>query len=100
METNLRSDDRFVEDEGWHKARDNYSKFIEDNKDRKVLFLELGVGYNTPGIIKVPFMQMTYRFNDAIYVCINKGDNYIPDEIKDKSLVLDEDISKVIGLLK
>ena len=100
METNLRSDDRFVEDEGWHKARDNYSKFIEDNKDRKVLFLELGVGYNTPGIIKVPFMQMTYRFNDAIYICINKGDNYIPDEIKDKSLVLDEDISKVIGLLK
>ena len=99
METNLRVDDRFVEDDGWHKAKDNYSKFLNDNKDKKILFLELGVGFNTPGIIKIPFMQMTYQFKNANYVCINKGDNYVPSEIKDRSLVIDADISEVIKAL-
>ena len=100
METNLRSDDRFVEDDGWHQAANNYSKFLEENKNKKVLFLELGVGWNTPAIIKYPFMQMTYKFKDANYVCINKGDNYIPKEIKDKSILIDDDLSEIINILK
>ena len=97
MDTNLRSDGRFVEDEGWHKAAERYSNFIRENKDKKILFLELGVGWNTPGIIKYPFMQMTYSFKDAYYVCINKGYNEVPKEIKEKSLVIDADLNEIIN---
>ena len=96
MTTNLRADDKFVEDEGWHKAAANYSDFIEKNKDKKLLLLELGVGWNTPAIIKYPFIRMAYQLKNARYVCINKGDNYLPEEIKDKSIVIDDDIAKVI----
>ena len=97
MTTNLRADDKFVEDEGWHKAAANYSDFVEKNKDKKLLLLELGVGWNTPAIIKYPFIRMAHQLKNARYVCINKGDNYIPTEIADKSTVLDEDIAKVIS---
>ena len=100
MTTNLRCDDKFVEDDGWHKAAENYQKFLEDNKNKKILFLELGVGWNTPVIIKYPFIRMTHQFNKAYYVCINKGDNYVPDEIKSKSLIIDDDIKKIIELIK
>ena len=100
MTTNLRSDDRFVEDDGWHKAAKRYSDFLEENKDKKVLFLELGVGWNTPGIIKYPFMRYTYQYKNAFYVCVNKGENYIPDEIKEKSLLIDDDLNKVIKALE
>ena len=96
MTTNLRADDKFVEDEGWHKAAANYSDFVEKNNDKKLLLLELGVGWNTPAIIKYPFIRMAHQFKNARYVCINKGDNYVPNEIADKSTVLDEDIAKVI----
>ena len=100
MTTNLRCDDKFVEDDGWHKAAENYQKFLEDNKNKKILFLELGVGWNTPVIIKYPFIRMTHQFNNAYYACINKGDNYVPDEIKSKSLIIDDDIKKLIELIK
>ena len=100
MTTNLRCDDKFVEDDGWHKAAKNYQNFLEDNKNKKILFLELGVGWNTPVIIKYPFIRMTYQFNNAYYACINKGDNYVPDEIKSKSLIVNEDIKKLIELIK
>jgi len=96
MSMNLRSDNPFVEDEGWHEASHRYEKFLNENKDKKILFLELGVGWNTPGIIKYPFMRMTYGFKDAFYVCINKGFNRIPEEIKDKSIVLDDDINLLV----
>ncbi len=96
MTTNLRCDDKFVEDEGWHDAAHRYEQFLNDNKDKKILFLELGVGWNTPGIIKYPFMRMTYNFRDAFYVCINKGFNRIPEEIKNKSIVLDDDINLLV----
>ena len=96
MMPNLRSDDRFVEDDGWKEAAKRYEDFLNKNKDKKVLFLELGVGFNTPTIIKYPFMRMTYGFKKAYYVCINKGYNQIPDEIKDKSLLINDDISKII----
>lgn len=100
MTTNLRCDDKFVEDDGWHKAAENYQKFLEDNKNKKILFLELGVGWNTPVIIKYPFIRMTHQLNKADYVCINKGHNYVPDEIKSKSLIIDDDIKKIIELIK
>ncbi|MCR4874890.1 MAG: Sir2 silent information regulator family NAD-dependent deacetylase [Clostridia bacterium] len=100
MSTNLRADDTFVQDDGWYKASDRYYKFINDNKDKKVLFLELGVGWNTPGIIKIPFIQMTHQCKDAYYVVINKGDNYIPKEIEAKAIVINDDINAVISSLQ
>ena len=98
MTTNLRSDDRFVEDEGWRKAAIRYTDFLEKNSEKRVLFLELGVGFNTPSVIKYPFIRMTFQFPDAFYVCINKGRNYIPDEIADKSMVIDDDIASVLEI--
>lgn len=100
MMPNLRSDNRFVEDNGWKEASKRYEDFLNKNKDKKVLFLELGVGFNTPVIIKYPFIRMTYNFRNAFYVCINKGFNQIPDEIKDKSLLINDDISKIIKEIK
>ena len=100
MTINLRCDDKFVEDDGWHKASKNYQCFLENNKNTNILFLELGVGWNTPVIIKYPFIKMTYQLNRAHYVCINKGENYIPNEIEAKSLIIDADIKKIINLIK
>lgn len=100
MEMNLRCDDTFAEDDGWHKARENYIRFLDENKDKKILFLELGVGYNTPAVIKYPFWDMTYRYKNAFYVCINRGYNEIPKEIQHKALILDEDIAEVFRQLK
>ncbi len=98
MVPNLRSDERFVEDEGWHKSALNYQKFLKENESKKVLFLELGVGYNTPSIIKYPFWQMTKLNPLSHYVCINKNETYIPKEIKDRSIIINEDINDVINI--
>ena len=97
MDTNLRKDNLFVEDEGWQEASKRYSDFIRENRNKKILFLELGVGFNTPGIIKYPFMRMTNTFKDAFYICINKGEAYLPDELKNKSLAIDGDIAKIVA---
>ena len=96
MSMNLRSDDTFVQDDGWYKAATNYQNFINKYKDKNIVFLELGVGYNTPGIIKYPFIQMTYSFKKAFYVCVNKGENYLPKELLDKAIILQEDIALVV----
>lgn len=96
---NLRSDDKFVEDEGWHKAAARYEDYIRKH-DGKVLYLELGVGYNTPGIIKYPFWQMTAKNPDATYACINYDDAECPDLIKDRAILIEGDIGKVLEDLK
>ena len=93
---NLRADSTFVEDEGWHIAAGRYSDFLRRHRNLKVLFLELGVGMNTPGIIKYPFWQMTAENSDAVYVCINYGEAYVPDEIKKKSICINGDIGEVL----
>lgn len=95
MTMNLRSDDSFVEDEGWHRAAEKYADFL-DTRNGRILYLELGVGYNTPVIIKYPFWQMTARNPQATYACINYGDVGCPAEIKKQSICIDEDIGKVI----
>lgn len=95
MTMNLRSDDRFVEDEGWHQASERYVAFLR-NRKAEVLFLELGVGYNTPGIIKYPFWQMTAKDPDAVYACINKEEAFCPEEIRDRAVCIDADIGTVI----
>ena len=96
MTMNLRSDDKFVEDDGWHKAAERYENFLRERKNQKLLFLELGVGYNTPVIIKYPFWQMTLNNPNAIYACINYGDAVCPAEIEKQSICIDSDIGKVI----
>ena len=97
---NLRSDNRFVEDEGWHSAAERYENFLRTRTNLQLLFLELGVGYNTPGIIKYPFWQMTARNPKATYACINYGEAVCPDEIKRQSICIDNDIAKVLEDLK
>ena len=96
MRMNLRADSTFVEDEGWHIAAERYSDFLRRHRNLKALFLELGVGMNTPGIIKYPFWQMTAENSDAVYVCINYGEAYVPDEIKKKSICINGDIGEVL----
>ena len=94
---NLRSDDKFVEDEGWHRAAERYEDFLRTRAGQKILFLELGVGYNTPVIIKYPFWQMTAKNPNAIYACINQGQAICPAEIRHKSICIDGDISNAIN---
>ena len=93
---NLRSDDRFVEDEGWHAAAERYANFLRTREGQKILFLELGVGYNTPVIIKYPFWQMTAKNPRATYACINRGEVFCPDEIADRAICVDGDIGEAI----
>lgn len=96
MAMNLRADDTFVQDEGWYLASERYSDFLRRHKDMKVLFLELGVGMNTPGIIKYPFWQMTYNNPNAHYVSINYGEAFAPSEIKDRSICINADIGSTL----
>ena len=93
---NLRADDSFVEDEGWHKASETYYKFLQTHKDNHTLFLELGVGANTPIIIKYPFWQMTMENEKAMYACINYGEAFCPREIEDRSICIDGDIGEML----
>ena len=94
---NLRSDDKFVEDEGWHRAAERYESFLRTHANEKILFLELGVGYNTPVIIKYPFWQMTAKNPNATYVCINQGQAICPLEIRHKSICINYDILSIIN---
>ena len=96
---NLRADNSFVEDEGWHRAAENYQDFLRSRKG-KILFLELGVGYNTPGIIKYPFWQMTARNPQAVYACINYGEAVCPDAIRERAVCIDGDVGAVIAEMK
>ena len=98
MTMNLRSDDKFVEDEGWHEAAERYENFLRTRKG-KVLFLELGVGYNTPVIIKYPFWNMTAKNPDATYTCINYGEAVCPEDIKDRAICIDGDIGGALHRL-
>lgn len=99
MSMNLRADDTFVEDEGWNKAAGRYEDFLNENKDGKIVYLELGVGGNTPGIIKYPFWKMTYANPKAVYVCINKGEAQVPGEIEKQSICVNNDIYEVLKSL-
>lgn len=96
MSMNLRADATFVEDEGWHEAAARYSRFINEKALKRTLFLELGVGANTPGIIKYPFWQMTAANPLATYACVNFGEAVAPREIVARSILVDADIHEVL----
>ena len=99
MTMNLRADNTFVQDDGWYEAAKRYELFLEKHENDSVLFLELGVGYNTPGIIKYPFWKMTAENPKAIYACINYGEAVCPKEIEAQSICIDGDIGKVLSCL-
>lgn len=99
LTVNLRCDDKFVEDEGWHKAAERYESFLRTKSGQKILFFELGVGFNTPVIIKYPFWQMTAKNPDSTYICLNKGQAFCPQGIECRSICIDADIAEVLTKL-
>ncbi len=99
MKVNLRADETFVEDEGWHAASQRYTDFLTRHKDGKVLFLDLGSGGNTPIIFKIPFIRMTMQNPNATYATINLGEAFTVDQIADRSIVIDGDINDVLNAL-
>lgn len=100
MTMNLRSDNKFVQDEGWYLASERYSNFLRTRKKNNILYFEIGVGYNTPAIIKYPFWQMTAENKKATYVCINKGEALCPKEIEGQSICLNGDIGEILEKIK
>lgn len=100
MSMNLRADDTFVEDAGWHHAAERYEEFLQSHRKQRVLFLELAVGYNTPSIVKYSFWRMTHDWPNATYACLNYGEAYAPDEIKRKSICVNGDIGEILTSLE
>lgn len=97
---NLRCDDSFVEDEGWHAASQRYADFLRRHAAGRVLFWELGVGYNTPGIIKYPFWRLTQQNPGARYVCVNRGEAFVPPQLGERAIAIDGDIAQVVKQLQ
>ncbi len=97
---NLRSDDSFIEDYGWVEAAQRYDQFLREHEENRVLFLELGVGSNTPSIIKYPFWRMTLNNPNATYACVNYGESFTLEEIADRSVCIDDDIGETIRQLQ
>ena len=94
---NLRSDERFVQDEGWYAARAAYERFLRRTQGKRLLFLELGVGSNTPGIIKYPFWQLAAQNPRSLYACLNLGEAEAPAELRRRSLLIDDDIGAMLA---
>ena len=97
MEVNLRKDAYFVQDDNWYRQNERYGEFLDNTKDKKVLLLELGVGFNTPGIIRLPFEQMTYNNKEWNLVRINKDNTSTFFDIEDKIIKIKDDISAVFS---
>ena len=96
MEVNLRKDNFFVEDDYWEEHSNNYEKFINNNKNKKILFLELGAGFNTPGIIRYPFEDLAYKLPNAFLIRVNDKYANVPNDIEDKAIGIQDDINEVI----
>ena len=99
MTINLRADDTFVQDDGWNAACGRYERFVKKHADCRTLYLELGVGGNTPIIIKYPFWRMTAQNPKATYACVNLGEAFAPPQIEKRSICIDADIDVVITRL-
>lgn len=99
MTTNLRSDDTFVQDNGWDTHAGYYEDFLRRHKNVKTLFLDLGTGASTPIIVKIPFMRMTYEWRDAVYASLNYGEAFTSDEIRKKSICINDDIGRILEKL-
>ena len=100
MAMNLRSDDTFIEDFGWNEAASRYVNWVQAHDGKKLLLLELGVGSNTPGIIKYPFWRITAKNPNATYVCLNFGEAECPKQIEDRAILVNADIADVIEAMR
>ena len=96
MTMNLRADDTFVQDDGWYRAAERYDDFVRRHRGLRTVYLELGVGYNTPDIIKYNFWRATAENRKATYVCVNQGKAYVPRKIAAQSIGLNDDIGHVL----
>ena len=96
MTMNLRCDDTFVQDAGWHAAAECYQDFLRRHKGVRTLFLELGVGMNTPAIIKYPFWRMVFQNRNATYICINQNNANVPQELQKRSVCISDDIGDIL----
>lgn len=99
MTMNLRCDDSFVQDDGWYAAKNRYDNFIKQHEKLHILYLELGVGANTPVWIKYPFWQQTLKNPQAIYACVNYREAYVPAAINTQSICIDADIADILARL-
>lgn len=100
MSVNLRCDNTFVQDAGWYRANEKYDDFVRRHKNLHVLYLELGVGMNTPVIIKYPFWRAVLHNENAVYACLNYGEAACPDEIENRSICINADIAEVLSDLQ
>jgi NAD-dependent SIR2 family protein deacetylase len=96
MSMNLRADDTFVEDQGWYDASAAYAGYLKTCEGKRVLYLELGVGGNTPMIIKYPFWVMTYENEQATYACLNYEEACCPEKLKERSILIGGDTGEVL----
>lgn len=99
MSMNLRADSTFVQDKNWDKQKLKYENFLKNSYNSKILFLELGVGFNTPSIIKYNFWRMTLNNKKSVYASINLGECYSASDIEERSICIDADISEVLKKL-
>ncbi len=99
MAMNLRADDSFVQDDGWYDAADRYARFLKQYEGKHILFLELGVGGNTPVIIKYPFWTMTQENPNAVYACLNYNEACTPEQIEQQSICINDDIAHILKQL-
>ena len=100
MSFNLRCDDTFVEDAGWHAAAKRYDDFLREHRHDRIVLLEVGVGGNTPGIIKYPFWRMAAQNRHATYVQLNRGEVLAPAELGEKSVILDCDAAEALAAVR
>lgn len=100
MSMNLRCDDTFVQDEGWYQAQSRYQAFLRQHEGLRIVFLELGVGYNTPIIIKYPFWKMAVQNEKSLYICINDGQSAVPKELLSRSICIEHDIGEILAALQ
>ena len=100
MSMNLRADETFVQDVGWEAACSRYERFVKDHREAKILYLEIGVGFNTPGIVKYNFWRQTYANPNAVYACLNLKEAYAQKEIAGRSICIDGDCAEAVAALK
>ena len=96
MDINIRKDAFFVEDGNWHKLNDNYERFINDNINKKLILIELGVGFNTPGIIRFPFENLAYTHDNVTLIRINDRYNDMVYELNDRAICIKDDCANAI----
>lgn len=96
MAMHLRCDNYFVEDEAWHEACDRYADFLEQNEGKRLVLIELGVGFNTPIIIRFPFEKLLYEHTSYSLIRLNKDEAVVPESLGKRALGIGGDMAQAI----